>query len=116
MLLHVDDAGAMYAAQALLALAHESVHQRGVTDEGVTDCTALPLVSGLATQFSNVPATVPQTVTASKAITVRIGKKSKRVTVTYAKTTDVPNPWLVRLSADALRWHRANPTAYQGSC
>src|SRR5438105_1244047 len=41
------DVGAYYASSALLTLAHESVHQRGISDEGVTDCTALALVPQL---------------------------------------------------------------------
>jgi hypothetical protein len=106
----------MWASSALLTLAHEAVHQRGVTDEGVTDCTALPLVPGLATKFFGIPATVEQTVTATKTIVVRIGKRSKRVRVSYAKTKSVPNPYLTKLEADAVRWHRLGGPAYQGNC
>ena len=32
----------------ILTLVHESVHLRGIVDEGVTTCTALPLVPGIA--------------------------------------------------------------------
>ena len=111
-----DDVGAVEAARGLLTLAHEAVHQRGVTDEGVTDCTALPLVPGLATKVFGIPATVVQTVTATRTIVGRIGKRSKRVRVSYVKTVGVPNPYLAALAADAERWHRLHLAAYQGTC
>jgi hypothetical protein len=116
IMLHGDDAGSVYGSQALLTLAHESVHQRGITDEGVTDCTALPFVPQLATKFFGIPATVQQTVTATRTILVRIGSKSKRISVTYTKEAIVPNPFLTTLATQAELWHRASPPEYQGGC
>lgn len=103
-----EDVGTYYAASALLTLVHESVHQRGISDEGVTDCTALPLVPGVATSFFGVPATV----LARQLVRVRSHHRWRLV----ARSVSVPNPWLLRLAVDALRWHRSKPAAYQGTC
>ena len=40
--------GVFHAAGAVKTLVHEAVHQRGVTNEGETDCTALSLVDDVA--------------------------------------------------------------------
>jgi hypothetical protein len=52
------DIGAYHAALALLTLAHEAQHQRGVLDEGAADCAALAQVGALAVSYFGIPATV----------------------------------------------------------
>lgn len=111
-----EDVGTYYAASAMLTLAHEGVHQRGVYDEGAADCTALPLLPGLATQFFGVPQTISEAYTKYIYKTKRIGKKLVRSVKTRVAYRSVANPWLTRLSSDALRWHRAKPAQYQGNC
>jgi hypothetical protein len=112
--------GTYYAASALLTLVHESVHQRGITDEGVTDCTALPLVPGIATSSFQIPATVSEQYLApvKRQLVFRVnGKRIVRtVTTQGSRFRVVPNPWLSSLVADALAWHRAKPPEYQGGC
>jgi hypothetical protein len=107
-----EDVGSFFAADAILTLAHESVHQRGIRDEAVTDCTALGLVKDLATTYFNIPRTVTQTY---------IGYAHKRyagvrMKVSVQRTRITSNPLLSRLQADAERWHKAKPTQYQGGC
>lgn len=114
------DVGAYYASSALLTLVHEAVHQRGITDEGVTDCTAIPLVQGIATNSFKIPATVSQTylVPVSKQVVFRVnGKRVVKTVTTQAKRTRVvANPWLTELAAEVLAWHKSKPPEYQGGC
>ena len=97
---------AYLAGRALLALAHEAVHQRGVLDEGVTDCTALGLVRATALALG-VPATIRQ------RFRVRVRHHRHRWLVRYRT---LPNPWLAGAVAGAQAWHRLKPPAYQGGC
>lgn len=113
---NVEDVGGSYTSQALLTLAHEAEHQKGLTDEGQTDCAALPLVPTLATQFFGVPKTITQTVTAYRTISVRVGKAKRRIRESYTKTVSAPNPYVTQLATDAEGWHKLKPPAYQGSC
>lgn len=100
-----NDVGPYWAALAIKSLVHESVHQRGVLDEGVTDCTAVTLVSEVAVRSFGYPAT-------SK---VYVYTKTKAGT--YRRTSKtVPNPVLARLTFWASQWHRAMPAIYQGGC
>jgi hypothetical protein len=131
-----EDVGTYFAASALLTLVHEAIHQRGILDEGVTDCTAIPLVAGVATQFFGIPATVDEISTVSRRVTsskrVKVSRRIKvkgryvtaagyttitrSVPVVTSVTTAVPNPWLDRLAIDLEVWHRSKPVAYQGTC
>lgn len=100
-----NEVGPYWAALAIKSLVHESVHQRGVLDEGVTDCTAVTLVSEVAVRSFGYPAT-------SK---VYVYTKTKAGT--YRRTSKtVPNPVLARLTFWASQWHRAMPAIYQGGC
>jgi hypothetical protein len=99
------DVGPYWAALAIKVLIHESVHQRGITDEGITDCTALPLVPTYAVSSFGYPAKV----------TKYVYTKTKLGTFKRAKKT-VPNPELAKLAYWALQWHRAQPANYQGGC
>jgi hypothetical protein len=92
--------GSYYLASAMLTLVHEAVHQRGVTDEGVTDCTALSLLPRVATRFFGYHATA--------RVTVRSHGRLVQRTVT--------DPALTDLLAFAKGWHRSKPAAYQGRC
>lgn len=106
------DVGTFYASIALLTLVHESVHQRGISDEGITECTALPLVPGIATAYFGIPQTAPQEYTAS--VVKRVGRR--RVTVQVVRTRQVPNPYLDRLAADTRAWHNILPDNYRAGC
>ena len=106
------DVGTFFAADALLTLTHESVHQRGVADEGVTDCTALALIQSVATKFFGVPPTT--TSPAVKQVWRRLAGRRVRVPVVYRRAT--ANPFLAQLQVDAQLWHDAKPQEYRGSC
>jgi hypothetical protein len=112
--------GSYHSSIALLTLAHEAVHQRGVLDEGVTDCTALPLVPGLATDHFGVPRSVSKTriVSYTKTVVRRVNGRSVRVRVRAQKAVrvNIANPYLADLAAAARAWHRAAPAEYQGTC
>jgi hypothetical protein len=114
------DVGTYHASIAILTLAHESVHQRGISDEGVTDCTALPLVPDLAVNYFGYPETVAQTKIVSYTKTVVKRVNGKRVTIKVraqkAVKVTVANPELAWLAEDALAWHRSLPAEYQGTC
>lgn len=114
------DVGAYHASQAILTLAHESVHQRGISDESVTDCTAYPLVPGLAANFFGVPRTVNEKriVSYTKAVVKRANGRTVKVKVRAQKVVwkAVANPYLNLLGAYAQAWHKSAPAAYQGAC
>jgi hypothetical protein len=112
--------GTYYAASAIFTLAHEAVHQRGIADEGLTDCTALPLVPGLAVKYFGITQTMTERYLVPKTIkrTVTVAKKKKTVTVrtNVPATRTVPNPWFEQLKQDTVKWHKAKPAEYQGTC
>lgn len=114
------DVGSLDASGAILTLAHESVHQRGITDEGVTDCTALPMVSSLAVDYFGIPASVrqPYVATVSKRVGVRVGGHTVTRTLRthVVRYRSVANPYLARLAAGAHAWHKSAPAEYQGTC
>jgi hypothetical protein len=109
--------GSFEASIALLTLAHESVHQRGIADEGQAECTALPLVAGLAENYFGFPATIPdkKVVNYTKTVAKRIKGKTYRFKVRSQKvvTVQIPDPFLAAVQADAVRWHKTLPPAYQ---
>lgn len=89
---------------AIRAILHESVHQRGITDEGITECTAMQLVKQYATSF---------------------GYAAKVTQVSYVRVRDghfrrvskfVANPAIARMYAWAVAWHRQLPSNYQEVC
>jgi hypothetical protein len=106
------DVGVVYASIAIKTLIHESVHQRGISDEAITDCTALGLVKQYAVQFFGYAATVP--LTTYKRV-VKVVRKVRFSTL-VAVTTTVPNPALAALQDWAQRWHNSLPAQYHGSC
>lgn len=106
-----DNVGTFFAAQGIEALAHEAVHQRGITDEGETDCAAL-------TQVVTVAERLGITATVRKSF-IGYAKRliaGRHVRVPVLKSRTLPNPFLTGLQVDARRWHEARPPAYQGSC
>jgi hypothetical protein len=119
-MLNRENVGSLHAADALLVLAHESVHQRGISDEGMTDCTALPLVPSLAVNSFGIPSMAPEkyAVTVWKTMRVKVGGKwvTKRYATQQVRWRSIPNPWLAQLANDAHRWHRTAPAEYQGNC
>jgi hypothetical protein len=104
--------GSYHFALAIHTLNHEAVHQRGITDEGVTDCTALALDAASMVNVWHVPATITQTYLVKVVKRVR----GHRVTTHQPRFRTVQNPFLL----DALSWdtaqHKARPAAYQGTC
>jgi hypothetical protein len=106
------DVGLAYYANALLVLSHEAVHQRGISDEAQTECTALPLGIPMAIKHLGLPAVVKRT----KVVKVRkkIGKRFFVVPVT--RTVSVANPDLARLQNWIALWHKTTPPQYQVGC
>jgi hypothetical protein len=90
------DTGLFYLARAIRDLVHESVHQRGITDEGITDCTALVAMPEVAVRFFGF----------NRTAVVRRGRRKVRV----------PDPALARLLEWAHAWHEESPAQYQGDC
>lgn len=119
-LLNNEFVGSYHASLALLTLAHESVHQRGIADESVTECTALPLVPGLAEDYFGFPATIQQTKIVSYTKTVVRRIKGQRVVIKIraqkAVKVTVPDPWLKWIADDAQRWHNSLPAQYRVGC
>lgn len=109
-------AGPAWGALAIKVLIHEDVHQRGISDEAVTDCTALSEFQADAVKFFGVPATVSQTYAVGRYVLVKVGPKTRRVRTKALVTQQVPNPALAELYAWAVAWHKAMPAAYQGTC
>jgi hypothetical protein len=112
--------GTYYAASAIFTLAHEAVHQRGIADEGLTDCTAMPLVAGIAVKYFGITETITERYLVPRTIrrTVTVARKKKTITVrtTVPATRVIPNPWFEQLKSDTLEWHEAKPAEYQGTC
>jgi hypothetical protein len=119
-LLDGESVGTYHAAIAIHVLAHEAMHQRGITNEGEADCAALPLVPELAVRHFGIPTTVPaaRTVSVSRVVSRLVNGKRVRITVRTGRIVQVQvkNPYLERLATDALRWHRSAPPEYQGNC
>lgn len=90
------DTGLFYLARAIRDLVHESVHQRGIADEGITDCTALAAMPAVAVRFFGFHRTT----------LVKRGDRRVRV----------PDPALARLMDWAHAWHEESPSQYQGDC
>lgn len=97
--------GPLFAGLAIKVIIHESVHQRGISDEGLTDCTALGLVKQYAVSSFGYPATIK----------IVVYKRLKSGAYSRSVKT-VPNPELAKVYAAALYWHRLLPPSYQGGC
>lgn len=100
--------GTMMFAEAITVLLHESLHQRGMIDEGETDCAAVALTEQTAVSSFGVPATVTKRIVSYHRVN---GKR-----VRYVKTIKVRNPELDQLNTWVLYWHHLRPSAYQGVC
>ena len=96
--------GTYYAASAIVTIAHEAVHQRGIADEGLTDCTALPLVAGLAVKYFGITETATERYLVPKTI-----KRTVTVRTTVQAARTVPNPWFQQLKVDTVGWYKAKP-------
>jgi hypothetical protein len=114
------EVGIVYLPLAVLTLAHESVHARGVRDEGVADCTALPLVPSFMERFFGLTKTIEKTELRPVQHTMRkkIAGKWRKITYTTMQsvTVNVPNPDYQRAAEWALTWHRVAGPEYQGNC
>ena len=100
----VTAVGDYWNGLAIKTIIHESVHQRGITDESVTDCTALKLVKQYALSFGYAAK-----VTQVSYVRVKEGR--------YRRVTKlVANPALDRLYQSAVAWHKQLPIAYQVAC
>lgn len=132
-----DEVGIRDLASALLTLAHEATHARLYGgDEGLVDCTAMPLVRGLAVRFFGMPESIASVVYTPvvKTVTIRVKVKVPKrtthgVTITsrwkvftrdvstmVEETETLPNPDLQRLTDWLVPLHRQKPAAYQGNC
>ena len=105
----VPVAGAYWFAGALLTLAHESVHQRGIRDEQIADCTALALVPGLTVSRFGVSETTVErraqpftrtVVRRVRGVAVRIKVQDVRV-----MSVVIPNPLVAHVKQWAAAWH-----------
>lgn len=116
------EVGIIYLANAVTTLVHEAVHQRGISDERVAECTALPLVMPVMEKYLGLTRTVPElqtrVVTFTRAVrrkvrgrwvTVRV--KSQKV---VTETVQVDNPAYGRAQAWVTAWHNSLPAQYQG--
>ena len=113
-------AGVYPLASAILTLAHEAVHLRGITYEGVTECTALPLVTDLAVRYFAIPAVITQTTRriVQRWVWRKVNgtRKRVRVAVTVLTRADVANPDIALIGETALALHRGRSVEYQGNC
>lgn len=100
----LETAGVREFALSLLALAHEGIHQKGVTNEAETECQAVPLVKPLAIKYFKIPAKTAK-FTPTKIRGIR----------TYRKTL-VDNPVFDKLGFWVNYWKSIKPPAYQGAC
>jgi hypothetical protein len=105
-------AGLAYYAQAILVLAHEAVHQRGIDDEAQTECTALPLAVPMAAKHLRLPMTVSTT----RIVKVRKKINGRWMLVPVQRTVRVANPDLPLLQQWITVWHRSTPAEYQVGC
>lgn len=111
------DVGLYHAALAIHVLVHEAVHQRGIANEGETDCTALALLRDVAVQHFGFTATERQAYTVTTTRRVKVGKrKFATVRNTAVRYREVESPRLVRLVEFGKAWHEAAPAEYQGTC
>lgn len=115
-------------AHGLLTVLHESVHLRGVHDEGETDCTALALVKTYAvrsfgySEWTTVKRRVHRWVHVQRKVWVKRDGRRARVTrlvrVRVARTVKVrvPDVGLASLVAAAELEHLRKSPEYQGDC
>lgn len=116
------EVGIIYLANAVTTLVHEAVHQRGITDERVTECTALPLVMPTMEKYFGLTRTIPElqnrVVTFTR--TVRRKVRGRWVTVrvktqkVVTETVQMDNPAYARTLAWVTAWHNSLPAQYQG--
>jgi hypothetical protein len=114
------DAGLAPTIGVVFTLVHEAVHHRGIKDEGVTDCTALPFVVPMMEKYFGLTRTITANVQQSYTKIIRRKVKGKwynfKDRAVRMVTTTIPNPDFAKAEAWALAYHRAKPAAYQGNC
>lgn len=106
------DAGLAPYAGAIAALAHEAVHQRGIDDEAVTECTSMPLAVPTAVAHLGLPATY----TTTKIVKVRKKVNGRWAMVSAAKRVVVKNPDVARIGRWIRAIHSSRPDEYLGGC
>jgi hypothetical protein len=114
-----EDVGTYHAAQAILVLTHEAMHQRLRSgDEALVECNALKAFPSVATTYFHVAATATQR---DFRVVKRHGHRQVHgrtvrwvYTTVVAVDTTVPNPYYTRLVVDAHRWDAAMPVQYHG--
>lgn len=95
-----NDAGLRPLAKAGSTLVHEAVHQRGIGDEGQTECTAFQLMPRLWTSQFGVKPYIWAWVKVRKRMVHRL----------------VPSPTYTRLMSWTKAAHAALPAAYRSVC
>jgi hypothetical protein len=98
------DAGMYWFAQAVAILTHESVHQRGIADEGLTECTSYHLLPQVYVNQFNIKRTV------SVKTVAKVRGKFRTV---YKR---VANPILARLLVWNKAIHNTMPAEYRTYC
>jgi hypothetical protein len=108
--------GVYHVAAAVQTLVHEAVHQRGVSNEGETDCTALSLVDDVAVRTFGYRRTerVPYTVTTTTRR--KVGGRWVTSRIQAVRYRQQPSQTLKDFHAMAVAWHKAAPPEYQGTC
>jgi hypothetical protein len=97
------DTGDYWTAIALHTLVHESLHQRGISDEGATDCAALSIDPSVDSAF------VSKTYTYTRWVRVRNRVVKRKITAA--------NPDFTRVIAWQHWFHNnAFPPQYRGGC
>jgi hypothetical protein len=101
---------------ALLALLHEAVHQRGILDEGITDCMALALVRRYAISLLGMPERVAETRVVYRRKRVKVKGRWVWRRVAVRVRVLVANPELARVVAQAEQAHVTSEPPYNRDC
>jgi hypothetical protein len=110
----VEEAGVSPLGLALSTLAHESVHQRGIVNEAVTECLARKEVRDLAVGFLRIPETAPFLKRVIVKKRIKVGGRWFTIKVPKLVTAQKPNPLLAKVLTWARVWSLSKPPAYQG--
>jgi hypothetical protein len=106
----------VHMSWALHAFLHESVHLRGIRDEGITDCIALSLHRRYAVSLLGIPETVTYSWVTYKRRRVKVRGKWRWKRVPVRHKVVVPNPQLDELQQEVEAIHRIAPPPYNRDC
>lgn len=110
------NAGLLPFSLAILTLVHETIHQRGITDENQTSCAAKKETPAIAEKYYGIKQYVFQTKLVPAFKVVRVAGKSVRVKTMASKRVRVLNPQYVALVTYIGLWHNELPEGYRKGC